>query len=144
MIIDKLKYSTIDKIKINLTDEEYRLFGLLRRCLKATNTVSTLRVAGGWVRDKLLGKESDDIDIAICNMTGYQFALRLHAYLVAEGHVASNVNLIKANPEQSKHLETATIRIGDRWVDFANLRKEVYYNHSRIPKMEFGTPYEDA
>ena len=32
-----------------------------------------LRCAGGWVRDKLLGLESDDIDIAINNMTGQEF-----------------------------------------------------------------------
>jgi len=25
----------------------------------------TIRAAGGWVRDKLLGKESHDIDLAI-------------------------------------------------------------------------------
>ncbi|KAF7842240.1 putative CCA tRNA nucleotidyltransferase 2 isoform X1 [Senna tora] len=32
-----------------------------------------LRVAGGWVRDKLLGKECNDIDIALDNMMGSQF-----------------------------------------------------------------------
>jgi hypothetical protein len=30
----------------------------------------TLRVAGGWVRDKLLGKNSADIDIALDCMLG--------------------------------------------------------------------------
>jgi tRNA nucleotidyltransferase (CCA-adding enzyme) len=38
------------------------------------NTGSTLRVAGGWVRDRILGKKSDDIDIAIDNMMGEEFA----------------------------------------------------------------------
>jgi len=33
-----------------------------------------MRVAGGWVRDKLLGIESDDIDIALDNMSGPEFA----------------------------------------------------------------------
>jgi tRNA nucleotidyltransferase (CCA-adding enzyme) len=33
-----------------------------------------LRVAGGWVRDKMMGKESDDIDIAMDNMHGEEMA----------------------------------------------------------------------
>jgi tRNA nucleotidyltransferase (CCA-adding enzyme) len=33
-----------------------------------------LRVAGGWVRDKLMGIESDDIDIALDDMYGEEFA----------------------------------------------------------------------
>jgi tRNA nucleotidyltransferase (CCA-adding enzyme) len=32
-----------------------------------------LRVAGGWVRDKYLGKESSDIDIALDKMMGKDF-----------------------------------------------------------------------
>lgn len=36
----------------------------------------TLRVAGGWVRDKLMGKESDDIDIALDSLLGREFAAK--------------------------------------------------------------------
>ena len=32
------------------------------------------RVCGGWVRDKLLGLESHDVDVTINNMTGAHFA----------------------------------------------------------------------
>lgn len=32
-----------------------------------------MRVAGGWVRDKLLKKQSHDIDIALDDMKGEQF-----------------------------------------------------------------------
>jgi tRNA nucleotidyltransferase/poly(A) polymerase len=32
-----------------------------------------MRVAGGWVRDKLLRKQSNDIDIALDDMKGEQF-----------------------------------------------------------------------
>ena len=39
----------------------------------------------------------------------------------------------KLNPEKSKHLETATIRIYDLWIDFVNLRGEIYDEVSRIP-----------
>lgn len=34
--------------------------------------------------------------------------------------------LSKANPEQSKHLETARMKIKGVWVDLVNLRTEVY------------------
>ena len=109
----------------------------------ATLTAISVQL-GGWVRDKLLGEESDDIDIAVSDMTGQGFAMLLHEYLVSVGIETSNIGVIQANPDQSKHLETATIRIEGHWIDFANLRKEVYLDHSRIPIMEFGTPYEDA
>lgn len=34
--------------------------------------------------------------------------------------------LFKANPEQSKHLETARMKIKGVWIDLVNLRTEVY------------------
>ena len=41
---------------IKLTKKEKLLFDLLLKCLKNKNLELTLRVAGGWVRDKLLNK----------------------------------------------------------------------------------------
>lgn len=38
-----------------------------------------------------------------------------------------------SNPDQSKHLETARMRIFDMWIDFVNLRCEEYSENSRIP-----------
>ncbi len=52
--------------------------------------------------------------------------------------------VIKANPDKSKHLETATINMEDQWIDFVNLRKEEYATDSRVPTIIFGTPLEDA
>lgn len=43
----------------------------------------TLRVAGGWVRDKLLGRESLDIDITTDTLSGSQLANRIGEYLKA-------------------------------------------------------------
>jgi len=40
-----------------------------------------MRVAGGWVRDKLLGKESDDIDIALDDMMGSEMVKMVNAEL---------------------------------------------------------------
>jgi len=49
--------------------------------LKINNKSTTLRVAGGWVRDKLLGKESHDIDIALDDMMGKEFAEMINTHL---------------------------------------------------------------
>ncbi|TKA33786.1 hypothetical protein B0A50_00622 [Salinomyces thailandicus] len=130
----------------------------------------TLRFTGGWVRDKLLGVQSHDIDVAINKLTGYHFGLRLKEYLEQPGNlskygledIASNdkqsakagttdrsktvggLHKIEANPEKSKHLETTTMRILGLDIDLVNLRKETYTEDSRNPQMEFGTPEEDA
>lgn len=54
------------------------------------------------------------------------------------------MTLIASNPEKSKHLETATVRVDGFWVDFVNLRTESYLHDSRIPSINIGSPMEDA
>ncbi|RLN66902.1 hypothetical protein BBJ29_004882 [Phytophthora kernoviae] len=133
---------------VHLTSEEEKLFTLLLD-VAAQDTAhgAILRVAGGWVRDKLLGRDSDDVDIVLDKMTGRAFADLVNAYETAQGREARAVGVIKANPEQSKHLETATMQIGEKkgWVDFVNLRAETYASEdNRIPQVEIGTPQQDA
>ena len=54
------------------------------------------------------------------------------------------IAVIKSNPEQSKHLQTARMKVGDLELDLVNLRSETYTN-SRIPdSTPFGTPEQDA
>lgn len=118
-----------------------------------------LRFTGGWVRDKLLGVDSHDIDVGISTMTGYQFGMALKEYLdipenldkykrnhpngeLSEAIVS--LHKIEANPEKSKHLETVTTKIFGLEIDLVNLRKETYSEDSRNPQMEFGTAQEDA
>lgn len=118
-----------------------------------------LRFTGGWVRDKLLGVDSHDIDVAISTMTGFRFGNFMKEYLddpknlakyKESGNPALNdkeivkVYKIDANPEKSKHLETVTTRIFGLDIDLVNLRKETYLEDSRNPQMEFGTAEEDA
>ena len=60
-------------VTVQLTAKESALFDLLldvarhheRSTVNSNGKCTVLRVAGGWVRDKLLGRESDDIDIAL-------------------------------------------------------------------------------
>mmetsp|Transcript_10894 Transcript_10894/g.28586 ORF Transcript_10894/g.28586 Transcript_10894/m.28586 type:complete len:474 (-) Transcript_10894:455-1876(-) len=131
---------------ISLNELEQKILSFLRTVTAAKCPTTTVRVAGGWVRDKLLGLDSDDLDIALDNMMGMQFTELIHQHLKEEGREgdASNTGLIKANPEQSKHLETATLRLFGQMIDFVNLRSEEYSESSRIPTIRIGTPSEDA
>lgn len=144
---------------IELTSKEAQLKDLLLDAAKfidASGSVEEpiiLRWAGGWVRDKLLGIQSHDIDTAINVMTGEAFALKLcelcqqpetvEKHAIAQSDIG-NLHKIARNPEKSKHLETTTIRLFGYDVDFVNLRKETYTQDSRNPQMEFGTAEEDA
>lgn len=127
-----------------------------------------IRVAGGWVRDKLLHQHSDDVDVALDCMMGVEFARVVQSYMAlslssdveeedgdndlegigeerrlkrrpaGRGRRHPKIGVIGANPSQSKHLETATMKIHGIDVDFVNLRaNEVYGADSRIPT--FGT-----
>jgi tRNA nucleotidyltransferase/poly(A) polymerase len=200
--IGRKSRSTLVKIpQIELTEEEMELFALLKKVVNETNLKTTLRVAGGWVRDKLLAtkefrkrfegtsaggdqgylsstsssnlngaskarkgvgiigsksladdadirgcQQPVDIDIALDNMLGREFADHLNEWLTKHGHKIVNVGMILKNPEKSKHLETATMRINQFWIDFVNLRAEEYTDESsRIPDlMRIGTAEEDA
>jgi tRNA nucleotidyltransferase (CCA-adding enzyme) len=116
-----------------------------------------MRWTGGWVRDKLLGVQSHDIDVALSSMTGEQFGSALQEFMKSDGDYFSkeataqginadfkDLHKIAKNPEKSKHLETITTKMFGIDVDFVNLRKEVYDDTSRNPQIEFGTAEEDA
>ncbi|CAN6873610.1 unnamed protein product [Brassica oleracea var. botrytis] len=138
------KLSVELKENIEITEKEREIFDRLLGTLRFCNLDTQLRVAGGWVRDKLLGRECDDIDIAIDNMYGSEFLDKLKEYLASRGEQVQGDTVIERNPDQSKHLETAKVRIYNQWIDFVNLRSEEYTENSRIPTMKFGTPKEDA
>ncbi|CAB9522837.1 Putative CCA tRNA nucleotidyltransferase 2 [Seminavis robusta] len=112
-----------------------------------------IRVAGGWVRDKILGLRSHDVDITVDKMMGVQFATLIQKYLLSLplSHPARcqskypKMGVIAANPEQSKHLETATMKVHNIDIDVCHLRaEEIYQENSRIPTVSIGTPLQDA
>ncbi|KAI7907035.1 uncharacterized protein BX663DRAFT_494597 [Cokeromyces recurvatus] len=98
-----------------------------------------------YIYIQLLGNECHDLDIAINDMMGYEFATYVNKYLESQGVPTKSIAKIESNPDKSKHLETATTRIFNQEVDFCNLRTEIYEEGSRIPtQITFGTPEEDA
>ncbi|CAM9826250.1 unnamed protein product [Chrysoparadoxa australica] len=131
-------------IERGLTDQERQVFSVLRGALSEAKASTVVRVAGGWVRDKLLGLENDDIDLALDDCSGVAFAELVNTYLKSNGHETHTIGVVKANPDQSKHLETARVKVQGLWLDMVNLRSETYQDDSRIPLMKFGTAKEDA
>ena len=58
-----------------LVSKERDLFRVLAQVRQDAFPDTTLRVAGGWVRDRILGRRSNDIDIALDGVDGLEFAL---------------------------------------------------------------------
>lgn len=141
---------------IRLTDEEAKLLGLIKLYADRCDPPVTPRLAGGWVRDKLMNIRSHDIDIALDTCPGYRFASGLVEELdelvggsghgegaYGEGALVSGVHRIQANPEKSKQLETAVVSLFGMSVDFVQLRSETYTD-TRIPVAVPASPLEDA
>lgn len=156
---DTSSTATMSAKSVQLTEREQQLRHLLVNVAKFIDETEklkqplVLRWAGGWVRDRLLGRESHDIDVAINVMTGQQFAQHISEYCkqpdaaqihgFAPGDIG-RLHHIASNPDKSKHLETAMVKLFGMDLDFVNLRKETYAEDSRNPQMEFGTAEEDA
>ncbi|KAL6927023.1 hypothetical protein ACO0SA_004110 [Hanseniaspora valbyensis] len=157
--------------EIKLTQLEINIIELIKQYVNSHNTSFSddpivCRIAGGWVRDKLLNIPSNDIDISIENkvISGESFLNNLINFYKSDEQRLQNFNQIinneyslddifpknvhttKVNPDKSKHLETAIAIIFDQSIDFVALRKEVYDDslNNRIPFIELGTPLDDA
>ncbi|KAH7163634.1 hypothetical protein B0J13DRAFT_40147 [Dactylonectria estremocensis] len=151
--------SAMATASIQLSPREQQLRSLLLDVAKSIDEAGhapepiVLRWAGGWVRDKLLNIESHDIDVAINAMTGVPFAEHMCDYCEKPEAVMKHnirpddigsLHNVARNPDKSKHLETAMVKIFGLDLDFVNLRRETYTEDSRNPQMEFGTAQEDA
>ena len=103
-------------------------------------------VIGGWVRDLLLHRPSDDIDIVVVKSDGIK-------ELTSEGN-RSGIGIILAEAVAKKlgrgaHLSifktygTAQVKKGEMELEFVGARKESYQHDSRNPIVEDGTLQED-
>lgn len=153
-----------ETLDLELDDEERQLFESLAKAARALEEGALdsmrggpdksksvkIRVAGGWVRDKVLGLNTHDVDVALDTCTGVEFAHMVKEYMAkfeetdSKQKKCGKIGVIAANPAQSKHLETATMKIHGIEVDFSNLRHETYAEDSRIPTTVIGTPVEDS
>lgn len=124
---------------ITFCKQEEAICKLIRDHAFSLDPPVTPRLAGGFVRDKIMGFVCHDIDVALDNISGLLFATGLASKLADH----PTVYKILANPEKSKHLETAVLNLYGYSIDFVHLRNESY-TQTRIPTIQKGTPEEDA
>ena len=122
-----------------LTELEAKVFEMIKKaCIAFQPKLVIARVAGGWVRDKLLGLESDDFDFTLDGASGREFGSKLQ-----ELYPETSMN--KSQNQESVHLEVAKVKIfKDFWIDICSLRAEEYSMDSRIPVIRPGTIKEDS
>lgn len=88
-------------------------------------------VVGGYVRDRIMGRKSKDIDI-VCVGSGIKLAESLAARLRPIPRIAVY-----------RRFGTAMIKHKDLEIEFVGARKESYNQHSRKPVVEEGSLEDD-
>ena len=116
--------------EIKVTPKERDIFDFLRAAKQSMGFPVKMRVAGGWVRDKLLNIGSDDIDIAISHMSGPQFIGLIEQYARANniegiGTADYSVALDKGAEETNPQLQVGGMSIFGQKVEFVPLRQEL-------------------
>ena len=91
-------------------------------------------VVGGFVRDLLLKRDNDDIDVVVVGK-GTVMAKAYVDYLRSTGR--------KAKYSLFENFGTAQVKTGDMEIEFVGARKESYERGSRKPIVEEGTLRDD-
>ncbi len=110
-----------------------RVIEAIANSIKGTEFEGNTFIAGGYVRDKLLNRYSDDIDIVVNLINGGQ---ELARFLYEER--------IATFPVIYKSFGTAKSKINGFDVEFVMSRNESYRKRSRFPSVNFGTLEEDV
>ena len=113
------------KRHIEIQSPELRVIGRLADTLHME-----VYVVGGYVRDKLLGKDPQDVDVLVVG-NGVEFAKR-----VAE-------EFGKLSMTTYEKFGTAMMHCGPLKVEFVGARKESYSKDSRNPVVEAGSLHDD-
>ncbi len=141
------------KSDLSLTPKEKNIFDFLRQVKSDHGLNIQMRVAGGWVRDKLLGMESDDIDIAV-DMPGYDFA-KLVASEAVRHNITNDPKAYRVSLEKSADpseleprddLMVGAVNLFGQKIEFVPMRTEHYPDpNSRQPQITTTTdPMEDV
>ena len=93
-------------------------------------------VVGGYVRDLLLERDNDDIDVVVVGK-GQVMARHFEQYL------KNQTNFKNIRLSIFENFGTAQVRFGDFEVEFVGARKESYERGSRKPIVEEGTLQDD-
>lgn len=139
------------KNEISLNSKEEEIFSFIKQFKKDNPAFLNVKtyVVGGWTRDKLLGLESDDIDIAINNVSGFTFANALFEYAKQKGiqnvNEPHSLNVVEksAQPKikttqdlDEEGLKGGGLNIFGQKIEFIRMRTETYPDPiSRQPKV---------
>ncbi|MBK9733485.1 MAG: HD domain-containing protein [Saprospiraceae bacterium] len=113
----------------NIKPYERKLFELIQQ--SAVELGFPVYIVGGYVRDRLLARESKDLDV-VCVGDGIALAEKLASKLRPQPHVAVY-----------SRFGTAMIRHNDLEIEFVGARKESYQLDSRKPSVENGSLDDD-
>jgi putative nucleotidyltransferase with HDIG domain len=113
----------------SIESHERKLFDLVNQCAKELGEPAY--VVGGFVRDRLLGRVSKDIDI-VCVGDGIRLAEMVASKMYPRPKVAVY-----------SRFGTAMIRHEDTEIEFVGARKESYREDSRKPEVAAGTLEDD-
>ncbi|MBP6447020.1 MAG: HD domain-containing protein [Saprospiraceae bacterium] len=113
----------------NIKPYERSIFELIQTAAREQNVAAY--VVGGYVRDRLLARESKDLDV-VCMGDGIALAEKLATKLTPLPHIAVY-----------RRFGTAMIKHKDIEIEFVGARKESYSADSRKPAVENGTLEDD-
>lgn len=116
-------------MRITLTRNELKLFRSIAEAAKQLGTPAY--VIGGYVRDKLMGRPTKDIDV-VCVGDGIQLAEKV----ASRFSPVPQVNFFK-------NFGTAQIKVEETELEFVGARRESYRRESRNPEVQPGTLEDD-
>lgn len=125
-IINNLTFAAMT---IQFSDKEEAIFKKIGAVADALNVPCYL--IGGFVRDKVIGRNTKDADI-VCLGDG-----------IALAHSFANELTPKPVVAYFKNFGTAQIKLDDFEIEFVGARKESYQQNSRKPQVEQGTLADD-
>lgn len=119
-------------MQLQFTSREQELLQVVAECAEALQIEAY--AVGGFVRDKILGRDVKDIDI-VCVGSGIELAQR----------VADTISKVTkpVGVAYFKNFGTAQIKLHDIELEFVGARRESYRRESRKPIVEDGTLEDD-
>lgn len=117
------------KIELNISETESNFFKTIYQA--SQNLGLDAFVVGGYVRDKIIGRETTDIDI-VTEGDGIELARELAKLLPGDPEVVIYQNF-----------GTALVKVDEFHLEFVGARKESYRSDSRKPIVSQGTIQDD-
>ncbi|NQV17934.1 MAG: HD domain-containing protein [Armatimonadetes bacterium] len=106
---------------------------VISETIKGTSFENNAFIAGGFVRDLVMGKQSNDLDIVVALENGGE---KLAEFLFEKG--------VSSKPVIFERFGTALVIIDGHKVEFVMTRKESYRTKSRKPDVQIGTLEQDV